>query len=419
MAASDLTPCFNQTNLKMLEEQLLCDVIFEAGGERIGAHKFILASRNSTFRYKFLEAPNEIYFNLADKDPNIVWTFFRYLYTGVVKVTATNADALFCMGKEYQTEDLIGKCISVLASSLTPESACMFMNKYHKYASFDAVENCIKFIVTNSQALYTDQLAALPQPYLHAVLASDGLGLPEEEVCKLAMKWAEAQCGLQNLVVTGENQRKVLGDAFFEIRFPIMNKDYFVDHVSNKGILTAEEEKGILLYFLQKKAGAINLPFKLYQRGSKSKQYQSMRFKKEEKGWECAGQRKDAICFLPSVAITLHGIKIYGKCDQAGQLNASVVLQYNSQILTSVTAQLQTNPTESLYDVLFNQPVVLNHGVEYHIICTLEGGKTYFGNRGQETVNENGVEFKFKRTRFSTNNTAVIQGQIPGLIYSL
>ncbi|KAK3588678.1 hypothetical protein CHS0354_028886 [Potamilus streckersoni] len=340
-----------------------------------------------------------------------------YLYTGVVEVNAVNANELFDIAEEYQAEDLIGMCISVLASSLTPESACIFM-KYHKYAPCNVAENCIKFIVANSQVLYTDQLVALPQPCLQAVLASEGLALTEEEVFEIAMKWAEAQCKHQNLVVRGGNLKNVLGDAFFEIRFPIMNKDYFVDHVSNKGILTAEEEKKILLYMLQKKAGALNLPFKAYQRGNKPKLV-LMRFQNEKLGWYCQGQKKDAICFLPSATITLHGIKIYGKCDQAGQLNASVVLQHNSHILTSVTAQLQTNPTESLYDVLFNQPVVLNDGVEYHIICTLDGGKTYFGNDGRETIHENGVEFKFKRSLLSANSTAVNQGQIPGLIYSL
>ncbi|KAL3858383.1 hypothetical protein ACJMK2_012974 [Sinanodonta woodiana] len=419
MAASKLAAGFDQTNLKMLEDQLLCDVIFEAGGERIGAHKFILASRSSVFRYRFLEAPNEIYVHLADKDPNIVWTFLRYLYTGIVEVTATNADALVCIAEEYQSEDLIEKCVSILAANLTPETTCMFLKKYHKYARSDIIENCIKLIVANLQALHTGQLAPLPLPCLQAVLASEGLGLPEEEVYKVAMKWAQAQCGLQNQAVTGANKRMVLGEAFSEIRFPIMNKDYFVDHVSNKGILTDEEEKGILLHFLQKKTGTINLPFKAYRRGIKSK-HELMRFQKRQVGWECRGHKKDAICFLPSADITLHGIKIYGKCDQEGKLNATVIIQDNrGDALTSLVAQLQTTTSEALYDLLFKHPVILNGGAEYDIICTLEGGKTYFGNDGRETVNENGVEFKFKRTRFSSNNTVVNQGQIPGLIYSL
>ena len=49
-----------------------------------------------------------------------------------------------------------------------------------------------------------------------------GLLISEVELFQACDKWAEAECGRQELESTGENKRCVLGDCLFLIGFPTM-----------------------------------------------------------------------------------------------------------------------------------------------------------------------------------------------------
>lgn len=60
-----------------------------------------------------------------------------------------------------------------------------------------------------------------------AVLERDTLGIREVRLFSAVVRWSEAECQRQQLQVTPENKRKVLGKALALIRFPLMTIEEF------------------------------------------------------------------------------------------------------------------------------------------------------------------------------------------------
>lgn len=54
-------------------------------------------------------------------------------------------------------------------------------------------------------------------------------------------RWSEAECVRQQLSVTPENQRLVLGNALSLVRFPLMSKEEFTAGPAQSGLLNYSE----------------------------------------------------------------------------------------------------------------------------------------------------------------------------------
>jgi hypothetical protein len=60
----------------------------------------------------------------------------------------------------------------------------------------------------------------------------------EDELFDGLMVWAFTKCEKLKLPKTSQNARKMLGEAFYYIRFPMMNPQNFTNKVANIAILT-------------------------------------------------------------------------------------------------------------------------------------------------------------------------------------
>lgn len=61
-------------------------------------------------------------------------------------------------------------------------------------------------------------------------------------------RWSEAECVRQQLSVTPENQRLVLGDALSLVRFPLMSKEEFTAGPAQSGLLNYSEVSIIISF---------------------------------------------------------------------------------------------------------------------------------------------------------------------------
>lgn len=91
---------------------------------------------------------------------------------------------------------------------------------------------------------------------------------------------------------------------------------------------------------------------------------------------------------------------------------------------TSGTKMLSENrtadtcPAKRTFDVVFHRKVKLSEDVDYELSVKIDGEKSYYGGRGQESVTTGGVTFKFTNCKIVPNNgTNLHKGQIPGLIF--
>jgi hypothetical protein len=62
-----------------------------------------------------------------------------------------------------------------------------------------------------------------------------------EIIYQKIIDWSTKRCQDQNLTANDESIRQILGDLLYLVRFPIMERKYFTENVSKKGLLSHEE----------------------------------------------------------------------------------------------------------------------------------------------------------------------------------
>ncbi|MGH0139116.1 UNVERIFIED_CONTAM: hypothetical protein FKN15_030459, partial [Acipenser sinensis] len=72
-------------------------------------------------------------------------------------------------------------------------------------------------------------------------------GIDPFVVFEAALSWAEVECQRQEMTVTIDNKRKVLGKAVYLIRIPTMALDDFANGAAQSGVLTLNETNDIFL----------------------------------------------------------------------------------------------------------------------------------------------------------------------------
>lgn len=91
---------------------------------------------------------------------------------------------------------------------------------------------CLDIIDDEAQeALKSDDFLAIDHETLCIVLKRNTLRVKELTLFHAVKRWAQEACRLKNLVLSPENQRRLLGNALYLIRFPLMNPADFAKHV--------------------------------------------------------------------------------------------------------------------------------------------------------------------------------------------
>ncbi|KAL3090466.1 hypothetical protein niasHT_027161 [Heterodera trifolii] len=70
-----------------------------------------------------------------------------------------------------------------------------------------------------------------------------------ENLGKRALRWADEKCRQKGIECSAENRREMLGQALFNIRFPLMSAKDFTKSVVPTGVLTTEEMFGVYQYY--------------------------------------------------------------------------------------------------------------------------------------------------------------------------
>lgn len=132
---------------------------------------------------------------------------------------------------------------------VTPDNVCSILDHALLYDLTRLKNRCRKFINENASKVFkTESFMMLTPSTLGLILESDDLRMEECEVYQAVVVWAGSECSRQELRVTGENKRRVLGEAFYQLRFPHIPLQTFSEVVSREGLLTNEEVIDIFRY---------------------------------------------------------------------------------------------------------------------------------------------------------------------------
>jgi BTB/POZ domain-containing protein 1/2 len=149
---------------------------------------------------------------------------------------------MYLLAKKYAVPALENACVDFLKHNLSPDNAFMLLTQARLFDEPQLAALCLEMIDKHT----TDAIAAegtidlwtihifyypgftdIDLETLCAVLERDTLRIREAPLYAAIVRWSTEDCHRQQLPVTPENQRDVLGRALNLIRFPLMTVEEF------------------------------------------------------------------------------------------------------------------------------------------------------------------------------------------------
>ena len=304
------------------------------------------------------------------------------------------------------------KCSHYLQSSLDEERACVVLQTAHDFHLDDIQTNALKFILNSGEpCLESKSFLRLSPECLRLVIESDDLMCKEEIIYQKIIEWSTNRCHDQNLAVNDENIRQVLGDLLYLVRFPIMERKYFTEHISKRSLLSSDEIINVYQSFDDEEITV----FKTKLRNMESVVYLRCDTANPSK-WMQDGN-SDCLDFTTNLDCIMLGIKVFGSNTYSGKHDISLNILKSSDVLRSIKTVLYSEKGVEIYPVMFEQPLPVTNKTKYTIQLNMKGPNTFTGKSYKSivTLNERSVTF-LKSSLPSPNSTKETQGQIPGII---
>jgi speckle-type POZ protein len=172
-----------QTDLgKLLEDPARADVTFAVGGQRISAHRIILAARSEHFKARFEWEQGEVAIG-EEVSAGAFRVLLRYLYTQELPATEDGGEGLAAgeMAKAadyFQAEELYEHCVEQFKGGLRVGNVVERLVYAHDH-QLEALEAAaMAFIEENARAFHREAMATLSllsQHPHHLLLAVTGL----------------------------------------------------------------------------------------------------------------------------------------------------------------------------------------------------------------------------------------------------
>jgi len=413
----------------MFNNEILSDVHFIVGRDsmqqRIPAHKFVLAVGSAVFDAMFngTLATQSDSVELPDVEPAAFLALLKFLYSDEVQIGPETVMTTLYTAKKYAVPALERACVDFLKSNLGPDNAFMLLTQARLFDEPQLATLCLDTIDKNTaEALAADGFTDVDLDTLRCVLERDTLRIREAKLFEAVVRWGVAECGRQQLPVTPQNQRSVLGDCIGLIRFPLMYIEEFAHGAAQSGILTDREVVSLFLYFTVNPKPGVN--FTDTPRCSMTGKEQSVnRFQQIESRWGYSGT-SDRIRFIADCRIFVVGFGLYGSIH--GPTDYDVTLQVihtaSGNVCGSNSTSFSCDGTSYTFRVMFKEPVEILPNTSYTASATLKGPDSHYGTRGQRKVvvdcpSGGKVTFQFSYAAGNNNGTSVEDGQIPEILF--
>ncbi|XP_016389584.1 BTB/POZ domain-containing protein 2 isoform X1 [Sinocyclocheilus rhinocerous] len=423
----------------LFNNEVLSDVHFLVGKgmgvQRIPAHRFVLAVGSAVFDAMFNGgmATTSTEIELPDVEPAAFLALLKFLYSDEVHIGPETVMTTLYTAKKYAVPALEAHCVEFLKKNLRADNAFMLLTQARLFDEPQLASLCLENIDKNTgDALaaegFTDiDLGTVSRKQTHdtlvAVLERDTLGVREVHLFRAAVRWAEAEAHRQQLQLTPENKRRVLGKALNLIRFPLMTIEEFAAGPAQSAILTDREVVSLFLHFTvnpKPRVEFIDRP-RCCLRG---KECSITRFGQVESRWGYSGT-SDRIRFSVNRRIFIVGFGLYGSIHGPTdyQVNIQIIHTDSNTVLGQNDTGFSCDGSASTFRVMFKEPVEVLPNVNYMACATLKGPDSHYGTKGMRKVthesSSSGTKtcFTFCYAAGNNNGTSVEDGQIPEVIF--
>ena len=417
----------------MFNNTLISDVKFsmkDSNSDRqqsvvIPAHKYILSISSSVFFAMFygeMAEPGDT-IELPDCDSESFLELLRFVYYDEVKLTGSNVIRILYLAKKYIIPSLSDECTKFLRENLNATNVFTVLPGACIYEEANLIEKCWEMVDENTEdAMNSEAYLDNSHEMLCSVLERDTLTACEVDIFKAVDRWAEHQCKKQQREVSGEEKRKILGDAVNLIRFPLMKQEEFACLVSKAELLSKEDICDVFFYF--NKAVELLKFSNVSRQGIRREIKLVARCKaKTKSNWDYGGGC-DSLAFSVNRNVVIHGVRLFG--SEGATYHATVGIygkrtSSGEEKLTEEDGRFDTDKemTDGYYgfDVLFKEPVPVKKNETYEIRAAISGPRSYSGNQGQAQVTVNDICFSFSDTSSYGNGTRVAQGQFSEILF--
>lgn len=204
--------------------------VFESG-ERIPAHKIILADSSDVFNAMFFGPVMEKGdVKIVDASAALFTEFLQFFYLKSIEMTMDSVVDLMTLGEKYNVAGCLNVCESflLLKSNFTVDNVCQIYGLGILFNREKATEFCGRMIRDNTNPVFqTEGFLNCDREILAHILKLENLSCLEVDVFKACMCW------LKRASNTSELTKKVvddyLGELFYEIRFKSITKDQFTE----------------------------------------------------------------------------------------------------------------------------------------------------------------------------------------------
>ncbi|XP_039291825.1 BTB/POZ domain-containing protein 1 [Nilaparvata lugens] len=412
----------------MFNNELLADVWFVVGRnmqrQRIPAHRFVLAVGSAVFDAMFngTLATNATDIELPDVEPAAFLALLKSLYSDEVQIGPETVMTTLYTAKKYAVPSLEKHCVEYLKSNVSPDNAFLLLTQARIFDEPQLAALCLQTIdKCTLEAVQADCFNDIDRDTLLLVLDRDTLRIHEAKLFHAVIRWSEAECGRQELDVTPENQRRVLGRAVSLVRFPLIPVEEFAGHAAQSGLLTDQEVVSLFLYYHVNPKPAI--AFKDTPRMIIGKEQCVRRFNQIEMRWGYSGT-SDRIRFTTDRRIFVLGFGLYGSVHGPTEYGVTVQLlkAASGKVCASHATTFTCDGSNSTFRALFEEPVEIQANVCYLACATLKGPDSHYGTKGVRKVcvecpNKGKVTFQFSYAAGNNNGTSVEDGQIPEILF--
>ncbi|XP_051828212.1 BTB/POZ domain-containing protein 2 [Antechinus flavipes] len=414
----------------LFNNEVLSDVHFLVGkgmsSQRIPAHRFVLAVGSAVFDAMFNGgmATTSTEIELPDVEPAAFLALLKFLYSDEVQIGPETVMTTLYTAKKYAVPALEAHCVEFLKKNLRADNAFMLLTQARLFDEPQLASLCLENIDKNtSDAINAEGFTDIDLDTLVAVLERDTLGIREVRLFNAVVRWSEAECQRQQLPVTPENKRKVLGKALSLIRFPLMTIEEFAAGPAQSGILTDREVVSLFLHFTvnpKPRVEFIDRP-RCCLRG---KECSINRFQQVESRWGYSGT-SDRIRFSVNKRIFVVGFGLYGSIHGPTdyQVNIQIIHTDSNTVLGQNDTGFSCDGSSNTFRVMFKEPVEILPNVNYTACATLKGPDSHYGTKGlRKVIRESPTTgaktcFTFCYAAGNNNGTSVEDGQIPEIIF--
>ncbi|EPQ08102.1 BTB/POZ domain-containing protein 2 [Myotis brandtii] len=423
--------------------------------------RFVLAVGSAVFDAMFNGgmATTSTEIELPDVEPAAFLALLKFLYSDEVQIGPETVMTTLYTAKKYAVPALEAHCVEFLKKNLRADNAFMLLTQARLFDEPQLASLCLENIDKNTaDAITAEGFTDIDLDTLVAVLERDTLGIREVRLFSAVVRWSEAECQRQQLQVTPENKRKVLGKALALIRFPLMTIEEFAAGPAQSGILVDREVVSLFLHFTvnpKPRVDFIDLP-SCCLRGEECS---INHFQQVESRWGYSGT-SDRIRFSVNKRIFVVGFGLYGSIHGPTdyQVNIQVPTRPSNTVLGQNDTGFSCDGSASTFRVMFKEPVEIIHtdsntvlgqndtgfscdgsastfrvmfkepvevlpNVNYTACATLKGPDSHYGTKGLRKVTHESPTtgaktcFTFCYAAGNNNGTSVEDGQIPEVIF--